>query len=122
MRTRRVKRWYGWADEIVLEPTNTKSETHPVEPVETRSARPVRICSVEGCGNRLRHYGWCAKHLDAMKATRPEKVEERRRAVFRIPDDEHGRRSRYTKGCRCDRCREAERLYRADYRNRTRNS
>ena len=32
----------------------------------------------------------------------------------------HGSRSRYRKGCRCYVCREAERLYRADYRARLR--
>ena len=30
----------------------------------------------------------------------------------------HGRRSTYVHGCRCDACREAERVYRRDYRAR----
>lgn len=78
-----------------------------LERVWNRNRQTCRLC-----GDPVKARGLCGfhyrRHLDGRRVDAPR--QKRRRAV-------HGTRSKYTAGCRCDQCRDAESDYqRARYR------
>lgn len=73
-------------------------------------------CSVDVCTNAVYSLGWCRKHHHRHQTTRTAQYEARLADVGKRWAQQHGTRSRYRKGCRCDECRRAETAYRRRYR------
>jgi len=71
-------------------------------------------CNEDGCGNVLYSLGWCRKHADRNRQADTAEYRQRLEAAGCTP--QHGTRSRYRNGCRCDDCRHAETAYRRNYR------
>ncbi len=109
--TRRVKRWYGWAIEPASEPAPPKPGPKPSKPQPAK--RTKKPCS--DCTSPAYARGWCRRHYEQHRGT----DEWDRRIATQQP--QHGTRTRYDKGCRCDACRQRESEYRAAWRLRTGN-
>jgi hypothetical protein len=66
----------------------------------------VKTCAVPGCTRPHSGLGYCNLHYQRFKkhgsTDKPQAV--RAKAA-------HGTRSRYVAGCRCEKCRRAERMY-----------
>ena len=71
-------------------------------------------CNEDGCGNVRYSLGWCRKHADRNRQA--DSVEYRQRLEAAGCTPQHGTRSRYRNGCRCENCRHAEASYRRQYR------
>lgn len=66
-----------------------------------------RVCSVKDCGREVVARGWCKKHWTRWSRYGDPLTTRRKRG----DECAHGTRSKYQTGCRCDECREANRLY-----------
>jgi len=75
-----------------------------------------RRCSVDVCDKRVRHLGLCQSHADNYAHRCPDEYQRRLAEAYAAQTPQHGTRSRYRKGCRCDACRRAEATYRRNYR------
>jgi hypothetical protein len=81
----------------------------------------MRTCAIEGCDRPVRGHGWCHMHYQRWRRHGdPLTVFDGRLPVLRPGDGDprHGKRSSYVKGCACDECTAAERIYKANYRAR----
>ena len=74
----------------------------------------MTTCNEAGCGLTLYSLGWCRKHADRNRQADTAEYWQRLEAAGCTP--QHGTRSRYRNGCRCDDCRHAETAYRREYR------
>jgi len=73
-------------------------------------------CSVHRCMRAYYCMGWCRHHYERHRdAVTPEWNDRRDEHEQRFAP-QHGTRTRYRKGCRCDDCRQAETDYRRRYR------
>ncbi len=62
-------------------------------------------CSVKECDSNATHRGYCNKHYN-------------QRTQINFTNRTHGITSTYKKGCRCDPCKEANRVYEVDRKQR----
>lgn len=74
----------------------------------------LMTCNEPGCDLTLYSLGWCRKHADRNRQADTAEYWQRLKAAGCTP--QHGTRSRYRNGCRCDDCRHAETAYRREYR------
>lgn len=72
-------------------------------------------CDYDDCARAAYALGWCQPHYRRNLAARTDE-HQRRQALSNYRPQQHGTRSRYRKGCRCDDCRRAETNYRRRYR------
>lgn len=74
-------------------------------------------CNSDTCTNVVQSLGWCRKHYWRHRRLETDEYQARRAEAEQRFTQQHGTRSRYRKGCRCDDCRKAETEYRRRYRS-----